>query len=135
MVVLPICVLASPSGFKPPLCGSQVDANTWPWRFPPWLPLLQLKKETPWRQGMGEPLNNYVAVRDAVAMMINTNAFGLRRSAVTVSTVGVVPRILQLVRSHCNSWRTGHNACTSVLLILHSPKFQWANVSDSVPGL
>ena len=84
---------------------------------------------------MGEPLNNYVAVRDAVAMMINTNAFGLRRSAVTVSTVGIVPRILQLVRSHCIPDESATMHPQTVLLILHSPNFQWTNVIDSVPGL
>ncbi|KAK9861885.1 hypothetical protein WJX84_010257 [Apatococcus fuscideae] len=47
--------------------------------------------------GMGEPLNNYAAVREAVRMMTDTGmGFGLRRSAVTVSTVGVVPRIADL---------------------------------------
>jgi 23S rRNA (adenine(2503)-C(2))-methyltransferase len=46
--------------------------------------------------GMGEPLNNYNAVRPAVSMMTDGRYFGLRRSAVTVSTVGVIPRILQL---------------------------------------
>ena len=29
-------------------------------------------------------------------MMTNTRVFGMRRSAVTVSTVGVIPRILQM---------------------------------------
>ena len=44
---------------------------------------------------MGEPLNNYDSVRSAVAMMTDSRLFALRRSAVTVSTVGVIPRILQ----------------------------------------
>ena len=44
---------------------------------------------------MGEPLNNYEAVRAAVSMMVDSRLFGLRRSKVTVSTVGIVPRILQ----------------------------------------
>ncbi|KAG2444685.1 hypothetical protein HXX76_001429 [Chlamydomonas incerta] len=46
--------------------------------------------------GMGEPLNNYEAVRSAVAMMTDSKYFGLRRRHVTVSTVGVIPRIKQL---------------------------------------
>lgn len=46
--------------------------------------------------GMGEPMNNYDAVRAAVAMMTHNSWFRLRRSCVTVSTVGVIPRILQL---------------------------------------
>jgi adenine C2-methylase RlmN of 23S rRNA A2503 and tRNA A37 len=41
-------------------------------------------------------LNNYNEVRPAVQMMTNTRVFGMRRSAVTVSTVGVIPRILQM---------------------------------------
>ena len=45
---------------------------------------------------MGEPLNNYAAVRDAAAAMTDSRRFGLRRAAVTISTVGVVPRILSL---------------------------------------
>ena len=46
-------------------------------------------------QGMGEPLNNYNAVRAAVALMTDSRGFGLKRQKVTVSTVGVVPRVLQ----------------------------------------
>ena len=46
-------------------------------------------------QGMGEPLNNYNAVKAAVALMTDSRVFGLRRQKVTVSTVGVVPRVLQ----------------------------------------
>lgn len=48
-------------------------------------------------QGMGEPLNNYSQVRSAVSMMIDSQVFALRRSAVTVSTVGVIPRMLQMI--------------------------------------
>lgn len=47
-------------------------------------------------QGMGEPLNNYAAVRSAVSLMTDNGVFALRRTAVTVSTVGVVHRIEQL---------------------------------------
>ncbi|KAK9806306.1 hypothetical protein WJX72_009538 [[Myrmecia] bisecta] len=47
--------------------------------------------------GMGEPLNNYDNVCAAVGLMTDSRYFSLRRSAVTVSTVGVIPRILQLV--------------------------------------
>lgn len=45
---------------------------------------------------MGEPLNNYEAVRSATSMMIDPALFSLRRSKVTISTVGIVPRILQV---------------------------------------
>ena len=48
-------------------------------------------------QGMGEPMNNYDEVASAVQMMIDPQAFALRRSAVTISTVGVIPRMLQMI--------------------------------------
>jgi adenine C2-methylase RlmN of 23S rRNA A2503 and tRNA A37 len=47
-------------------------------------------------QGMGEPLANYEAVRDAVALMTDPRVFALARRQVTISTVGVIPRIRQL---------------------------------------
>lgn len=46
--------------------------------------------------GMGEPLNNYNAVKSAISLMINPNVFGFRQKCVTLSTVGVIPRIIQL---------------------------------------
>ncbi|MCW2816196.1 MAG: rRNA m(2)A-2503 methyltransferase [Nocardioides sp.] len=48
--------------------------------------------------GMGEPLANYKAVIGAVRRMVDPSPDGLGMSArgVTVSTVGLVPRILQL---------------------------------------
>ena len=46
--------------------------------------------------GMGEPLNNYAAVKTAVLLMTHPQAFALKRRCVTVSTVGVIPRIAQL---------------------------------------
>ena len=48
--------------------------------------------------GMGEPLDAYPAVVAAVRTLTSSARFGLRRSAVTVSTVGVVPRIRTLAR-------------------------------------
>ena len=45
---------------------------------------------------MGEPLNNYAAVAAAVRLMTDPRAFALRRASVTVSTVGVIPRIASL---------------------------------------
>eukprot|EP00930_Biecheleria_cincta_P075420 TRINITY_DN62593_c0_g1_i1.p1 TRINITY_DN62593_c0_g1~~TRINITY_DN62593_c0_g1_i1.p1 ORF type:complete len:472 (+),score=87.50 TRINITY_DN62593_c0_g1_i1:23-1417(+) len=51
--------------------------------------------------GMGEPLNNYDAVLTAVRTMTDLNQLGrlaLPQSRVTISTVGVVPRMKQLVR-------------------------------------
>ncbi|MHB1613174.1 MAG: 23S rRNA (adenine(2503)-C(2))-methyltransferase RlmN, partial [Actinomycetes bacterium] len=48
--------------------------------------------------GMGEPLANYRAVRDALHRLVDDppHGLGLSARAVTVSTVGLVPRILDL---------------------------------------
>lgn len=46
--------------------------------------------------GMGEPLNNYEAVKGSVRMMTDPRFFALKRRHVTISTVGVIPRIRQL---------------------------------------
>jgi hypothetical protein len=43
--------------------------------------------------GMGEPLNNYDAVVAACRAMVDPQLFGLAPGKVTVSTVGIVPRL------------------------------------------
>eukprot|EP00899_Mesostigma_viride_P019326 jgi/Mesvir1/27395/Mv07198-RA.1 len=64
--------------------------------------LVHANRVTPIRNvvfmGMGEPLNNYDAVICAVKAMTDVSRFGLAPSRVTISTVGVVPRILTLTR-------------------------------------
>jgi adenine C2-methylase RlmN of 23S rRNA A2503 and tRNA A37 len=47
-------------------------------------------------QGMGEPLSNYDVVVSAVQLMTDPRVFGLSRRHVTVSTVGVIPKIKQM---------------------------------------
>jgi adenine C2-methylase RlmN of 23S rRNA A2503 and tRNA A37 len=47
---------------------------------------------------MGEPLKNYDAVLNAIRGMTDANRFGLAPSRITLSTVGVVPAMLQLTR-------------------------------------
>ncbi len=47
--------------------------------------------------GMGEPLNNYKNVMDAVRRINSSLGIGSRR--ITISTVGIVPRIKQLAES------------------------------------
>ncbi|KAL3140215.1 hypothetical protein ABBQ38_004490 [Trebouxia sp. C0009 RCD-2024] len=63
--------------------------------------LVHAQRVTPIRNvvfmGMGEPMNNYDQVVSAVHMMIDPQIFALRRSAITISTVGVIPRMLQMV--------------------------------------
>ena len=46
--------------------------------------------------GMGEPLNNFGPVVDAMSMMLDDRAYGLSRRRVTLSTSGVVPQIRKL---------------------------------------
>ncbi|KAF6260598.1 hypothetical protein COO60DRAFT_1269332 [Scenedesmus sp. NREL 46B-D3] len=46
--------------------------------------------------GMGEPLSNYEAVKAAVGMMGEPRLFGIGARHITVSTVGVIPRIKQM---------------------------------------
>ncbi len=46
--------------------------------------------------GMGEPLNNYDAVLSAIRAMTNSQWFALQQKRVTLSTVGIVPRMFQL---------------------------------------
>jgi sorting nexin-8 len=46
--------------------------------------------------GMGEPLHNYDAVLGAIRAMTNNQWFALQQKRVTLSTVGIVPRMFQL---------------------------------------
>lgn len=48
--------------------------------------------------GMGEPLQNYAALIPALKTMLDDHAYGLSRRRVTVSTSGVVPKMLQLAQ-------------------------------------
>jgi len=46
--------------------------------------------------GMGEPLNNFGPVVEAMSIMLDDHAYGLSRRRVTLSTSGVVPQIRKL---------------------------------------
>jgi 23S rRNA (adenine2503-C2)-methyltransferase len=46
--------------------------------------------------GMGEPLNNFQPVVDAMSIMLDDHGYGLSRRRVTLSTSGVVPNIRKL---------------------------------------
>lgn len=65
--------------------------------------------------GMGEPLLNYDAVLPTIRLLLDDLAYGLSRRRITVSTVGVVPRIEQL----------GQEAPVNLAISLHA-------VSDEV---
>jgi len=49
--------------------------------------------------GMGEPLNNFQPVVDAMSIMLDDHAYGLSRRRVTLSTSGVVPNIRKLAEA------------------------------------
>ena len=46
--------------------------------------------------GMGEPLDNLDAVLDAAAVLADDNGFAIAQRRITVSTVGVVPKLREL---------------------------------------
>lgn len=48
--------------------------------------------------GMGEPLDNYSQVLQSIGAMTDTARFGLSASRISISTVGVVPRMLSLIK-------------------------------------
>ena len=47
--------------------------------------------------GMGEPLNNYACVMDAIRALTDPRVFNLAPSHVTVSTVGVIPKMRMMI--------------------------------------
>ncbi|MBS0340209.1 MAG: 23S rRNA (adenine(2503)-C(2))-methyltransferase RlmN [Proteobacteria bacterium] len=61
--------------------------------------------------GMGEPLQNYLALVPALRTMLDDNAYGLSRRRVTVSTSGVVPMIDRL----------GADCPVALAVSLHAP--------------
>lgn len=61
--------------------------------------------------GMGEPLQNYAALVQALRVMLDDNAYGLSRRRVTVSTSGIVPMIDRL----------GTDCPVALAVSLHAP--------------
>jgi len=62
--------------------------------------------------GMGEPLNNYEAVKAAVEFLVDTRLFSLSPRHVTVSTVGVIKNMRRLTNEHPS---------VNLALSLHAP--------------
>jgi 23S rRNA (adenine(2503)-C(2))-methyltransferase len=62
--------------------------------------------------GMGEPLNNYEPVAAAIRAMTDTHRFGLSPNHVTLSTVGIIPRMIQVAKEMPN---------INLALSLHAP--------------
>ncbi|WP_419813372.1 23S rRNA (adenine(2503)-C(2))-methyltransferase RlmN [Bacterioplanoides sp.] len=67
--------------------------------------------------GMGEPLLNFDNVVDAMALMMEDNAYGLSKRRVTLSTSGVVPQIDRL----------GEITDVSLAISLHAPNDELRN--------
>jgi 23S rRNA (adenine2503-C2)-methyltransferase len=64
--------------------------------------------------GMGEPLDNFENVLNSLRLFCSANGYGMSPSRITVSTVGILPELRQLVEeTRCN-----------VALSLHSPFVQ-----------
>lgn len=61
--------------------------------------------------GMGEPLQNYAALVQALKVMLDDHAYGLSRRRVTVSTSGVVPMMDRL----------GQDCPVALAVSLHAP--------------
>ena len=61
--------------------------------------------------GMGEPLQNYTALVQALRVMLHDHAYGLSRRRVTVSTSGVVPMMDRL----------GQDCPVALAVSLHAP--------------
>jgi 23S rRNA (adenine2503-C2)-methyltransferase len=65
--------------------------------------------------GMGEPLHNYDAVVEAIEILTADWGFGLSSRRVTVSTVGLLPQLTQLVRETAVSIAVSLTATTDAL--------------------
>ena len=68
---------------------------------------------------MGEPLSNYDAVVSAVQLMTDPRVFGLSRRHVTVSTVGVIPKIKQMATDLKVRPRRAKGGLEGLVKVLH----------------
>ncbi len=62
--------------------------------------------------GMGEPLENYEAVVDSIKLLCSPDTFGISQRRITISTVGVVDKIYQLIKEDLK---------INLVLSLHAP--------------
>ncbi|MEL6291196.1 MAG: 23S rRNA (adenine(2503)-C(2))-methyltransferase RlmN [Pseudomonadota bacterium] len=74
------------------------------------LPMSERKVTNVVLMGMGEPLYNFDAVRDAIALVADSAGVGLSKRRITLSTSGVVPEI----------GRWGREAQTMLAISLHA---------------
>ncbi len=67
--------------------------------------------------GMGEPLHNFEPVVQAMGLMLDSNAYGLSKRRVTLSTSGLVPKIKELSK----------HSDVSLTISLHAPNDELRN--------
>ena len=67
--------------------------------------------------GMGEPLYNFEAVRDALLIVVDNEGIGISRRRITLSTSGVVPNII----------RTGEEIGVMLAISLHAVRDELRN--------
>jgi 23S rRNA (adenine2503-C2)-methyltransferase len=88
--------------------------------------------------GMGEPLLNLPAVIEAARLLVHPKAFGLAPRRVTVSTVGVVPRIAALLEAVPVNLAVSLHATTDDVrdrLVPLNRRFPLSVLLDSLRGL
>lgn len=80
-----------------------------------WVAMQHYKVTNVVMMGMGEPLLNYDPVVAALQWMLDDNAYGLSKYRVTVSTSGVLPKMLQLKKDIPVSLAVSLHAATNAL--------------------
>jgi 23S rRNA (adenine2503-C2)-methyltransferase len=88
--------------------------------------------------GMGEPLLNLDAVVEAARLLVHPRAFGLSPRRVTVSTVGIVPRIAPLLEAVPVNLAVSLHATTDEVrdaLVPQNRHFPLAVLLDALRGL
>jgi 23S rRNA (adenine2503-C2)-methyltransferase len=88
--------------------------------------------------GMGEPLLNLDAVVEAVKLLIHPKAFGLAPRRVTVSTVGIVPRIAELLERVPVNLAVSLHATTDAVrdqLVPLNRRFPLSQLLDALRGI
>src|SRR5450756_1691702 len=63
--------------------------------------------------GMGEPLYNFEAVRDALLIVADNEGIGISRRRITLSTSGVVPNIIRTGDEIASCWRSRCTRCAT----------------------
>ena len=85
--------------------------------------------------GMGEPLDNFSAVKDAVSLLTGASAYGLSSRRVTVSTSGIADKIIPLAEQVRFALAVSLHACRDELrdeLMPINKRFPLATLKNSL---